>query len=94
MSTGTLTPTYVPVLDGPAAVPTDELRPLSEARVPPLLPTAEMRGAKGRLEPVCDPPTRDEEFLAMNGWLAPDGALLPSWLPDARRLVPGPGLHA
>ena len=75
MPTGSLTPTFVPVLDGPAALPADELRPSVEARVPRLLPTAEMRAAKGRLEPVLDPPLRDEECLSMNGWLAPDGAL-------------------
>lgn len=75
MPTGNLTPTFVPVLDGPAALPADELRPSVEARVPRLLPTAEMRAAKGRLEPVLDPPLRDEECLSVNGWLAPDGAL-------------------
>ena len=75
MATGSPTGTYVPVLDGPAAVSAEELRPAVDARVPPLLPTAEMRAAKGRLEPVLDPPTRDADLLSMNGWLAPDGAL-------------------
>jgi hypothetical protein len=77
MPTGTVTPTYVPVLDGPEAATAHELRPFVDTRVPPLLPTAEMRAARGRLEAVLDPPLRDQECLSMNGWLAPDGTLYP-----------------
>jgi len=73
MPTGT--PTFVPFLDGPGTVPNEELRPSIAARVAPLLPTAEMRAAKGQLEAVLDPPIRDDECLSMNGWLAPDGTL-------------------
>lgn len=66
---------HVPFLDGPGTPQVDDPWLLQESRLPPLLPTAEMRAAKGRLEPVQDPPTEDEDLLAMNGWLAPDGTL-------------------
>lgn len=69
------TPSYVPVLDGPAASPMEARLPAADRRLPPLLPTPEMRQAKGRLEAVVDVPTCDGELLAMNGWLAPDGTL-------------------
>lgn len=71
----TSTTSYVPVLDGPAASPFEVPAPVADRRLPPLLPTPEMRQAKGRLEAVQEVPTKDEELLAMNGWLAPDGTL-------------------
>ena len=66
---------FVPILDGPAASPNEDRPAPRDTRLPPLLPTPEMRQAKGRLESVGEVPTRDEELLAMNGWLAPDGTL-------------------
>jgi hypothetical protein len=75
MPLSTSNPSFVPVLDGPATSSYEAPMPVADRRLPPLLPTPEMRQAKGRLEAVGEVPTRDAELLAMNGWLAPDGTL-------------------
>jgi hypothetical protein len=75
MPTAPSSTTFVPFLDGPAASPIEDRPAPRDTRLPPLLPTPEMRQAKGRLESVGEVPTRDDELLAMNGWLAPDGTL-------------------
>lgn len=49
--------------------------PERERKLPPLMPTEEMRKAKAWLERIATPPQPDDELLAIHGWLEPEGRL-------------------